>query len=209
MASGEKQVGQAERVGLFDMDGTLANYEKSMEWWLARLRSPAEPSFSVHAHEPAYFRERARVIRRQPGFWRDLEPIELGFEVLRMAQDVGFTNFQACTRGPSDCPAAWGEKVEWIQRHKRRGTLPADMRITITEDKTTVYGRFLCDDHVPFLEGWLKYRKRGLGILVLPRPRDLSGVELHPNILPYDGSDRTELRRRLEIAFERPSGAAR
>jgi hypothetical protein len=206
-AAAAAAAGPDDRIGLFDMDGTLANYEQAMEWWLERLRSPGEPFHRVHAREPAYAYERQRVIRRQPGFWRDLEPIELGFEVLEVAREVGFTNFHACTKGPDDCPAAWSEKVEWIQRHKREGRLPAQMRITITEDKTTVYGRFLCDDHVPFLEGWLRYRRRGLGILVLPRPRDLSGLDLHPNILPFSGGNRAELRRRLALAFERAAGS--
>lgn len=194
------------RVGLFDMDGTLANYEKAMRSWLDLMKESSEPHYEVHAREPSYFYERHRVIRRQPGFWRNLEKIDVGFEVLRIAQEVGFRNIHACTRGPSDCPSAWSEKFEWIQKHKESGLLPNSMKITVTEDKGTVYGRFLCDDHIPFLNRWLEHRKRGLAILVLPVPRKIDFDSLHPNIVCFDGSQVNELKSKLEQAFVRKSG---
>ncbi len=196
------------RVGLFDMDGTLANYEKAMRTWLDLMKEPSEPDYEVHAREPSYFYERQRVIRRQPGFWRNLETIDVGFEVLRIAQEVGFRNIHACTRGPGDCPSAWSEKFEWIQKHKESGLLPSSMKITVTEDKGTVYGRFLCDDHIPFLNRWLEHRKRGLAILLLPVPRKIDYRSLHPNIFCFDGSQLNELRSKLEQAFVRKPGEA-
>lgn len=194
------------RIGLFDLDGTLANYEKAMRSWLDRLKSLEEPDFEIHAREPSYFYERQRIIRRQPGFWRSLEPVELGLRVLRIAQEVGFSNFHACTRAPSDCPSAWSEKFEWVQQQKVAGLLPKDMKITITEDKGTVYGRFLCDDHIPFLNRWLQHRKRGLAILVTPDCASINQSKLHPNIFCFDGNQESQLRNRLEIAFSRKSG---
>jgi hypothetical protein len=194
------------RVGLFDLDGTLANYEKSMLTWLRLMQAPDEPFYEVHARNPAYFYQRQCVIRRQPGFWRNLEPMELGFQVLRLAEEVGFRNFHACTRGPGDCPSAWSEKFEWVQQQKQAGNLPIDMKITITEDKGTIYGRFLCDDHIPFLMRWLEHRKRGLAILVATPSRTIDPKSLHPNIFYFDGTQEDELRRKLEKAFVRKQG---
>jgi len=196
------------RIGLFDLDGTLANYDEAMRHWLDLLKSPDEPDFAVHARQPEHHYQRQCVIRRQPGFWLNLAPVRLGFEVMRLAQEVGFCNFHACTRGPSDCPSAWSEKYQWVQRYKQTGQLPADMKITITEDKGTVYGRFLCDDHWPYLQRWLQHRRRGLAVLVMnafepPTPR----LD-HPNLIVFDGSNAAEVRDRLQRAFERSPGEA-
>jgi hypothetical protein len=193
------------RIGLFDLDGTLANYEKAMRYWLDLLKSPGETDYEVHAQEPKYFSQRQRVIRRQPGFWLNLERVQLGFDVLAAAQQVGFRNFHACTRGPTDCSSAWSEKYDWVQRYKTTGELPADMKITITEDKGTVYGRFLCDDHLPYLERWLAHRKRGLGILVVMNDHTTK-TPLHPQIVPYNGTNMDEVKERLRRAFHRNSG---
>jgi hypothetical protein len=194
------------RIGLFDLDGTLANYEKAMRYWLDLLKAPGELDYPVHSGEPKYYYQRQCVIRRQPGFWLGLEPIELGFEVLNVAQEVGFRNFHACTRGPSNCSSAWSEKFDWVQAYKSSGRLPRDMKITITEDKGTVYGRFLCDDHVPYLQRWLAHRKRGLAILVAPPGIEVPPRSLHPQIIQYDGSNRDELRHWLAKAYERKPG---
>jgi hypothetical protein len=110
-----------KRIGLFDLDGTLANYEKAMRHWLGLLKSPNEPGYEIHARQLEYFYQRQCVIRRQPGFWLDLEPVRYGFDVLAAAQEVGFRNFHACTQGPAECPSAWSEKYEWVQRVKALG----------------------------------------------------------------------------------------
>lgn len=81
------------------------------------------------------------------------------------------------------------------------------MKITITEDKGTVYGRFLCDDYVPFLEAWLAHRRRGLGILIATENQQNRQFH-HPNVVRYDGANIQEVKHWLTRAFHRDSTMA-
>ena len=90
------------RIGLFDLDGTLANYEKAMCKWLSALTAPGDPEYEVHSREPASFYERQCVIRRQPGFWRNLEPIELDFQI-----PMTFPTEQKTDNDKTDWPYLW------------------------------------------------------------------------------------------------------
>src|SRR5262245_59601487 len=124
----------SDNIGLFDLDGSLADYDKAMLAGLATLKTPEEPTIEdVHeAYQIPHIRARIDAISRQPNFWFNLEPIPIGFQVLHLAKEIGF-HIHVLTHGPKTKPWAWKEKVEWCQKH-----LGADIDIHITRDKGMV-----------------------------------------------------------------------
>jgi len=188
-----------DRIALIDLDGTVADYDKAMAVEMARLASPEEdPPETVDFDSPKepHVKAREELIRRQPGFWRSLPKLELGFEIVEDLETVGF-GLHVLTRGPSRTTSAWTEKVEWCHEH-----LP-QAAVTITQDKALVYGRVLVDDWPPFMKGWLTVRPRGL-VVCVAHPWN-AGVD-HPQVFRYDGTNREALRERLHQAFCRVSG---
>lgn len=144
------------------MDGTLCDYARALCASLDELWSPDEPRiYPIYGvRHPDYIQARINLIRNQPGWWRELKPLPLGFRVLELAQDAGY-RVAILTQGPKSSPNAYTEKYEWKQHH-----LPDDdIGVTITRDKGGIYSRVLVDDHPPYLQAWLKHRPRGLAII--------------------------------------------
>ena len=190
-----------EHLALIDMDGTVADFDGAMKADLESLRSPGEdPTLDEQAYEDIpHIQARRRLIKLTPGFWRNLKPIKLGFEVVDVLRVVGF-EMHVLTKGPIRTPSAWEEKVEWVKQH-----LP-DTPITITMKKQLVYGRALVDDWAPYFEPWLEVRPRGLVVAVAqPWNKDYApgGVKEHPRVVRYDGTNHEELLRKLVEARDR------
>jgi 5'(3')-deoxyribonucleotidase len=197
-----------DRIALIDLDGTLADYDAAMILQMALLKGPGEtemphrPGVSDDS-VPAYLTARRKIIQRTVGFWRNLKRIPLGFEVVEVMRACGY-QLHVLSKGPTSSPNAWTEKLEWCKEH-----LP-DAAVTISGDKSLVYGRVLFDDYPPYFEGWLAKRPRGLVIcLGHPWNEDFrrGGSKEHPNVLRYDGSKgaHIELAIRLKRAYERAS----
>jgi 5'(3')-deoxyribonucleotidase len=120
--------------------------------------------------------ERKKLIQDQPGWWRNLEPLELGLEIVEALSVLGF-RLMVLTKGPSKRNAGcWTEKVEWCRKH-----LPS-VPVTITEDKGLVYGKILVDDWPAYVDRWLEWRPRGL--VLMPAHPWNEGYS-HPNVLRY------------------------
>lgn len=188
-----------DRIALIDLDGTVADYDRAMATEMAKLAAPEEdPPETVDFDSPKepHIKAREELIRRQPGFWRNLPRLELGFEIVEDLEAVGF-GLHVLTKGPTRTTSAWTEKVEWCHEH-----LP-QAAITITQDKALVYGRILVDDWPPFMTSWLSVRPRGL-VVCVAHPWN-AGVD-HPSVFRYDGTNREELRVRLRQAWNRVSG---
>ena len=153
-----------EPIALFDLDGTLADFDSSMRRHMAALAGPGETQsyFVEQEGEPAYITYRRRMVKRQPGFWRDLMPLTLGFGLLAKALDLGF-KVNILTKAPRTNFPAWAEKVEWC--HKNLPMAEHDIQINLVEDKGLVYGKVLVDDYPPYIERWLKWRPRGLVLM--------------------------------------------
>lgn len=180
---------------LFDLDGTLADHTKALLRDMETIRSPNDPP--VHRHddgEPEWVKERKKLIRSQRDWWVNLERMELGFDLYNVAREIGF-QINVLTKGPWTCPHAWTEKVIWCRKH-----LHEDVKITISEDKSIVYGRVLVDDWEPYVKGWLQFRPRGL--VVMPKNDENAHVR-HPQVIIYDGTNLPEVRARMEYAFNR------
>lgn len=180
----------SEKIALVDLDGTLVDYNGRMADDLAAMASPGEPLWVSGMREvPAWIERRMDAIKRQPGWWLGLPDFRLGHDILGMLRDVGF-DIHVLTKGPHRTTAAWTEKVEWC-----RSRLPADVKVTVTEDKGLVYGRVLVDDWPEYLLRWLERRPRGLGIMPT---HDYNVGFRHERVVRYDGANAAEVRAALQ-----------
>lgn len=185
------------KIALLDLDGTVADYDGAMSRALDALKDPSEPEYRHIAHSgfPAWIEARRRLVSMQPGFWRNLPRLPLGFSVVDALDTLGF-DVTVLSKGPETKPLAWSEKMEWCREH-----LPGK-RVTITEDKSNTYGRVLVDDWPAYFMGWLRHRPRGI-VIVPAQPWNVDAESLSPNIYRYDGTNPTTLLRILEAVANR------
>jgi len=190
-----------DKIALFDMDGTIADYEGKLREDLLRLASPGEPPPKLHWDDGEPWMEaRMALIKSQPGWWLRLATIPSGFMVMDLARAAGF-DIHILTKGPRRTASAWSEKLQWCQM-----IFHHDVDITITQDKGLVYGRVLVDDYPEYMERWLKNRPRGLGLMPETEyNRDYN----HPNVIKYPrtlqpfDTDWGRLEKALKAAFDR------
>jgi len=176
-------------LALFDLDGTLADYDGRMRRDLDGLRGPSEPAFEVHDRSaPEHVWRRLDLVKAQPGWWLGLPRLPLGFDILDLVRELGF-QVQVLTSGPHNTPSAWSEKVSWCHANIDPG-----VRVTVTEDKSLVYGKVLVDDTPEFLMGWLEHHTHGWG--VMPAHEANAGFR-HPRVIRYDGGNLDEVRAAL------------
>ena len=187
----------SENICLFDLDGTLADFDAAMWTELNKITSPYEDIKTPWDRSKPWLNARRKLIMRQPGYWRNLQKFQLGFNVLDIALTLGFEN-HVLTKGPSASSIAWGEKVEWCKNH-----LPKEVKITMTEDKGLVYGKVLVDDWPEYVERWLEWRPRGL--VIMPAHEHNEGFN-HPNVIRYDGSNLVEVQQAMTYSFSRKAG---
>lgn len=183
----------AEPIALFDLDGTLADFDRSMRAHLEALRSPGEdPKLEdTQNEEVPHMKARRRLIKSQPGFWRGLAPIPFGFTLLTLARELRF-RCHVLSKGPRKMSLAWSEKVEWCNEH-----VP-DLPILLAEDKGLVYGKLLVDDWPEYIERWVQWRPRGL-VLAVAQPWNLGIDSVFPqNVVRFDGTNLAEVRERME-----------
>lgn len=151
-------------IALLDLDGTVADYDTALREGLARIAAPSEPK-ALHYPLPGrpvpdWMDARKDLVSRQPGFYRSLRKLPIGISIYWALLELGF-EIHVLTKGPVRNTTAWTQKVEWCQEH-----LP-EARVTITQDKSLMYGKVLVDDWPPFFTPWLQARPRGL--LVVPK----------------------------------------
>lgn len=152
----------SKSIALVDMDGTIADYDTGLRTVLEKIRSPEETGPIVtHGSKKEmnpFYRNRVNVIRSQVGWWENLGILRDGFRILEMLKALDF-EVHILTKGPEGSPNAFTEKFRWCQKH-----VPG-IPVTLTEEKSLVYGRVLVDDWPPYVEPWLKVRPRGLVIM--------------------------------------------
>ncbi len=190
------------KQALLDLDSSLADYASAMTARMRLLQAPWEPPYAGRdpsEKEPPHLEARRKLIQRVPGFWRDLRPIEAGFALVNAMREIGFP-LHVLTKGPAGAPNAWSEKLEWVQAH-----LPG-VPITLSDDKSMVYGRVLYDDFEPYFMSWLAHRPRGL-VVCLAQPWNVDfepgGPKAHPQVLRYHGTNLDAARQRLIEAWRR------
>lgn len=188
-------------IALFDMDGSLADFDGALARDLEELRSPGEPALTADTlwrqETGPHVRARMRLIKAQPGWWLNLAPIPMGMQILELCRRAGF-DVHVLTKGPKRHSNAWDEKVQWCQRH-----LGSDVDIHVTSDKGLVYGKLLYDDYPEYMLRWLRHRPRGLGIM----PANANNRDFaHPNVVKWDGTNLDEVARAVAAAKGRSPG---
>lgn len=182
----EVQVSEIENVGLFDLDSSLADFEKALLRDLRAVQSPDEPPLTGanlwEMEQLPHIRARMDLIKSVPGWWFKLQPILKGFAVYKLAADLEFRN-EILTKGPRTKSRAWMEKVDWCLHH-----FGNEVDIHIVMNKGRVYGKFLYDDYPAYMDQWLKHRPRGLGIM----PTTAQNADYrHPQVIKWDGRQET------------------
>lgn len=193
-----------ENIALLDLDGTVADYDGALLEGLEKIHAPNEVWADTLRslwlpRRPDWLHARVNLIRSVPGWWLNLKPLQIGFDIYHMLQELDF-KVNVLTKGPDpdEIPTAWQEKAQWA-----RHWLPG-VRVTVCDyQKDNVYGRVLVDDYPQFAEAWLKFRPRGLVIMpVNPRNNGFC----HPQVIKYDGDNETQVLRALEIVKAREDG---
>lgn len=171
-------------VALIDMDGTVADFDRSVREKLVASASPADIemygdperwlSNYKRGERPDWLDARFNQIKKTYGFWEDLEPIRTGLDVVGLLKEMRF-DLMVASKAPRKNEMAWTEKFRWCDKH-----LP-DVPVTLTHNKALMYGKVLFDDWPPYIEAWMRNRPRGK-VLMLDSPNN-QNVEPHPNIM--------------------------
>ncbi len=156
-----------ENIALLDMDGTVCRWNEQLEHDLNAVLGDARKTLP-----PETVTKVEHLIRKQPGWYLNLEPIPLGIKLAEMLRDIGF-GIMVATKATPKAANAWSEKAAWCMKH-----LPY-ASVTVTEDKTLLYGKILVDDYEKFAAPWLKRRPRGY--VILPDQPWNQGFE-HPRV---------------------------
>ena len=191
------------QTALIDLDGTIADYDSDMRARLETIRSPDEPPVVGRGGErwPDYIEARRKLIQQLPNFWRNLPRHELGFKVVNMMREIGFS-LTVLTKGPGGASNAWSEKFLWCREH-----IP-DADVTVTQNKTPHHSKCLYDDWPEYLDPWMERHPRGLGVCVAQPWNTKYADGSHPRVIRYDGTNGEAVRARLQRAFERKRGEA-
>jgi len=176
-----------ELIALFDMDGTLCDFDTSLTESMRKLQSPNETPFKAiqtKKHHPEYVENRKQIILSSVRWWQNLPQLKLGFDIWNF---VGLLKIRRMilTQGPRKNPNAWSGKKLWIDKNLGENT-----DITITRDKGLVYGKILVDDYPEYVLRWLEWRPRGL--VIMPANENNKNFS-HHQVIRYDGSNFKEV----------------
>ncbi len=190
---------EIEPIALFDMDGTLCDYDKGLFDTLESIRSPIEPVYHPPLRDdvPDYLKKRTDLIMASSSWWENLERLSLGWEILDVAKRLDYKTM-ILTQGPRKNPESWKGKKKWIDKN-----LGVDTEVTITRDKGIVYGKVLVDDFPKYIERWLSWRERGL--VIMPANNSNKSYK-HPQVIRYDGTNINEVSRAMMMARNRKRG---
>lgn len=197
-----------QQVGLFDMDGSLFNYEEQLRSDLKEFNFGEIHDLWTAENENEEIKLRMTEIKARPGWWRNLPKIEAGFQVYELAKSIGFEPY-ILTKGPDSSPLAWMEKFECCKQWFGENLNVFIVTARKNEDqrkfpcKGLVFGKFLYDDYIPFMKEWLDNRPRGLGIMLESKQnKDFQ----HPRVVKYNGENLNEVAHAMQCAYNRKHG---
>jgi 5'-nucleotidase len=133
---------------LVDMDDTVTQFTgRALALLAARhpnLVLPAADATTFPLADSFEPEQRCLVtaLFKEPGYFREMEPIAGAVDALRAMVDAGY-NVRLCTAPLAASPACCAEKAEWVIRHLGPSWID---RLVLTRDKTLVRGDVLIDD---------------------------------------------------------------
>lgn len=149
---------------LFDMDCSLFDYQHAM---VTSLNEMAENDSELIKNDqnlwgidnnPLY-KERQDIIKARKGWWTNLPPIQLGFDVFNHCKSLGY-KIEILTKGPRKFPNAWAEKLECCQMH-----FGPKINVNVVTSKKYFFGNILYDDLPSYLSDWLKQNVNSFAIM--------------------------------------------
>lgn len=154
-----------EPIALFDLDGTLADFDSSMRAHMQEMATPGEVAFYVdQEEEPPHIKARRRLVKNKPGFWSSLPRLDLGYQILRLCLTLKY-KINVLSKAPTKQSNAWSEKAEWCSENLIRVFPDHQINISLVQDKGLHYGAVLVDDWPEYVARWLQFRPRGLVIM--------------------------------------------
>lgn len=152
---------------LYDVDGTLFNFEKKIIQDLNAMNSPNEQEITALYREdiPDHLWDRMTYIKNQPGWWFTLPKIDNGFKLWEFTKNRGFRHV-IVAKAPSCNELAIAEKIINIRKHFGRNV---PFHIVSDEEsyvKTDVKGDIIVEDSAMFAENWLEANPLGWSILM-------------------------------------------
>lgn len=134
---------------LIDMDGVIADFDSEfLRRWRERYPDKfyvplaERTTFYVKEQYPDELKPLASEIIWEPGFFRDMMPVDGGREALFEMNKMGFEVY-ICTSPLSTYKNCVLEKFEWVD--KVLGSQWVD-RLLLTKDKTLIKADYLIDD---------------------------------------------------------------
>ncbi len=134
---------------LVDMDDVLADFDAEfLKRWRERhpekMYVPLEErkTFYVKESYPKDLQPLVSEIYLEPGFFREMMPVDGGVEAVKTMQQMGLEIF-ICTSPLNTYKNCVLEKYEWVEQHFGSGWVDS---IILTRDKTLVKGDILIDD---------------------------------------------------------------
>ena len=102
-----------EDIALFDMDGTLCDYDVAMFKEFEKIRGPEEQQYRPleDGTAPEHIKRRMELISSREEFWVDMPRLKLGWDILEIAKELGFRNM-ILTQAPRKEHLALSEKKE-------------------------------------------------------------------------------------------------
>ncbi len=172
-------------IALFDMDGTLFDYNLGLKNELNKIRYPGESDVELKFNDnPDYLKNRIDLITSSESWWENLPKFQLGWDILKIVKELGYS-VHILTQGPRKNPAAWSGKKKCIDKH-----FGEDFDLTLTRNKGMVYGKVLVDDYPDYIDKWLEWRKRGL--VIMPA-NEFNKNYFNPQVIRYDGNNLKEV----------------
>jgi len=173
-----------EPIILFDLDGTMVDYDNAIKRDYYFYKNPNDPHYSHENKKISHLRKLIDLIRCKNGWWLKLTKNKLGFDIYNIAIEIGYKP-TILSKAPRNCPNAYTEKYLWVKENI------GDIDVIISPNKTIVDGLVLVDDYPKFVDPWLNEHPDGIAIL--PKNENNDGYS-HQRAIIYDGSNITEVK---------------
>ena len=140
---------------------------------------------------PPHLWTRIQTIYGRVDWWYNLEPLQVGHEIVETLVDRGY-EIHVATSGPSAHPRSWMEKYQWV-----RDFFPRADAVHVTRDKSVIAGQILVDDWPDYISKWQSYNPGGL--VVVPAHHYNKDLTMGRDILRYETGMQDVLNQMIDV----------